>query len=364
MSSEIPSHNESAQMISEILKRANQLIQNGELGRAQGELLLANRLAKERYKKNSPQSPINDKFVIPQTDLTSLPLAPIEALMATISSSRQAVNNLSLATAPTLKAPFEKPQMTQPEQSNDRSIEFVYYREALVKAWLDGALTQEEERQLHELRTVLEISDIEHEMLEQEIKYSCYKDAISQYSSDGPIALSNTKLLTKLQETYHISQEEHSQVQNQFFRIPLQRKQRDKILIIDDDTQLLSVLTTSLTEDGFDVTAVTTSDEACTIIQQNPPDLILCDINLKTSTMNGFTFFEKVQGNKNLQKVPFIFLTGLTDEELACTGKELGADDFLMKPISRHTLLSTLHGRLKRFKQLRGFFEAQTPAFC
>jgi DNA-binding response OmpR family regulator len=80
--------------------------------------------------------------------------------------------------------------------------------------------------------------------------------------------------------------------------------------------------------------------------------------------MNGFVLYEKVQANKQLQNIPFVFLTGLMDEKLAWTGKELGADDYLLKPISRHTLLSTLHGRLKRFRQLRGFSSTPTPAFC
>jgi DNA-binding response OmpR family regulator len=79
--------------------------------------------------------------------------------------------------------------------------------------------------------------------------------------------------------------------------------------------------------------------------------------------MNGFVFYEKVQGNKQLQQIPFLFLTGLRDEKLVCTGKELGADDYLMKPISRDTLLSALHGRLKRFRQLREFPVYPATAF-
>jgi DNA-binding response OmpR family regulator len=94
------------------------------------------------------------------------------------------------------------------------------------------------------------------------------------------------------------------------------------------------------------------------------PDLIICDINLKTSTMNGFVLYEKVQAHKNLQNIPFIFLTGLMDEKLAWTGKELGADDYLLKPVSRNTLLSTLHGKLKRFRQLRNSSSPQNSAFC
>jgi PleD family two-component response regulator len=210
---------------------------------------------------------------------------------------------------------------------------------------------------------VLEILDVEHEMFEKEIKLSCYKEALTKHIANGSVDLGNVESLTNLKKTFHISQEEPLQIQCPSMQIK-QHKQRDKILLIDDDDQFLSVLASSMTEDGFDVIAVTTSDEAYTLLQKCIPDLILCDINLKTSTMNGFVLYEKVQANKHLQNIPFVFLTGLTDEKLAWTGKELGADDYLLKPISRHTLLSTLHGRLKRFRQLRGFSSTPTPAFC
>ena len=74
--------------------------------------------------------------------------------------------------------------------------------------------------------------------------------------------------------------------------------------------------------------------------------------------MGGFTFYEKIQELKNIQGIPFIFLTGLTDESLLRTGKELGADDYLLKPISEQVLVSALRGKLKRFKQLKDVMAA------
>ena len=91
-------------------------------------------------------------------------------------------------------------------------------------------------------------------------------------------------------------------------------------------------------------------------------DVIICDINLETSTMGGFTFYEKIQELENVQSIPFVFLSGLTDEVLVRTGKELGVDDYLMKPISEQTLVSTLKGKLKRFKQLKKAVGKHTPA--
>jgi len=76
--------------------------------------------------------------------------------------------------------------------------------------------------------------------------------------------------------------------------------------MIDDDKDLLSVLSLSIESFGFEVIAVSTSDEAYVLLKKFTPDIILCDINLETSTMGGFTFFEKVQEIEHLKQVPFI----------------------------------------------------------
>jgi DNA-binding response OmpR family regulator len=87
-------------------------------------------------------------------------------------------------------------------------------------------------------------------------------------------------------------------------------------------------------------------------VKENVPDMIISDINLETSTMGGFTFYEKIRELEYLHNVPFIFLSGLTDEVLIRTGKELGVDDYLTKPFSDETLLATIKGKLKRFRKL------------
>ena len=128
---------------------------------------------------------------------------------------------------------------------------------------------------------------------------------------------------------------------------------RPKIVIIDDDQKLLTLFKEAIEEGGYHVDAFSTSDEAYQYLRNQTPDLILCDINLETSTMGGFTFFEKVREIDELADIPFIFLTGLTDEVLVRTGKELGVDDYLTKPISEKALLSTIKGKIKRFQELK-----------
>ena len=257
--------------------------------------------------------------------------------------------------------PLTKTEEIQEDRIHNRSANLDSYRQALSHAWCDGALTENEERQLNELRKVLDITKAEHEQLETHVKHECYRNALLRQLSDNSMASSNTKSLADLQRTFQISDEEHLHIQTQLMNI-IQHKQKDKILVIDDDARLLELLASSLEENGFEVIALPTSDEAYTLLRKFIPDLILCDINLETSTMGGFTFYEKVQELKKIQNIPFIFLTGLTDEALVRTGKELGVDDYLMKPISEQTLVSTLRGKLRRFRQLNKSITAPMPA--
>jgi CheY-like chemotaxis protein len=124
------------------------------------------------------------------------------------------------------------------------------------------------------------------------------------------------------------------------------------ILLIDDDEDMLSMIREVLIVHGYQVTSLATSDEALVLLKKWKPSLILCDVDLKTSTMGGFTFYEKAQGLENLHDVPFVFLTGLTDEIIMNRGKELGADDYLTKPVSEQSLISTIKGKLKRYGRL------------
>jgi PleD family two-component response regulator len=69
--------------------------------------------------------------------------------------------------------------------------------------------------------------------------------------------------------------------------------------------------------------------------------------------MNGFLFYERIRELRHLQQVPFVFFSGLNDAVLMRAGKEIGVDDFLVKPIHRENLLATIHGKIKRYEQLR-----------
>lgn len=227
------------------------------------------------------------------------------------------------------------------------------YRQALKEVWSDGAATRDEGSKLEQLRSTLGISGEEHARLEKEVKLETYYDALKRAWSSGSITPESASKLGELRRTFQITPDEHDTIEAKMLWELREGQDRPNILVIDDDTKLLEVITETLEEASFNVKAFPTSDDAFTYLKTNVPDIIISDINLETSTMGGFTFYEKVRELDHLHDVPFIFLSGLTDEVLIRAGKELGVDDYITKPFSDETLIATIKGKLKRFKHLK-----------
>ena len=192
----------------------------------------------------------------------------------------------------------------------------------------------------------------DHVRLTKKAQIDAYRSAFRAAWATGAITPERFSELADMRKRFHISTEESDQLEAEILWEARSGSQSATLLIIDDDVKLLNLVTDILREANYNVRAFTTSDDAFRFLKDNAPDMIISDINLETSTMGGFTFYEKVRELDHLQNVPFIFLSGLTDEVLIRTGKELGVDDYLTKPFSDETLLATIKGKLKRFKKL------------
>ncbi len=229
------------------------------------------------------------------------------------------------------------------------------YRKALMEVWSDGAATEEERQWLTTLRETLNISEDDHQRLEHDVQLDAYLETLKGAWKQGKFRAESADLLTQMRMSFRISQEDNDKIEARFLaEIQASENQLPKIVVIDDEEKLLEIICQTLQEAGFATLPFTTSDEAYAYLKGGSvPDLILCDVNLETSTMGGFSFYEKLQWMDHLTEVPFIFLTGLADEVLVRTGKELGVDDYLTKPISDQTLVATVRGKLKRFRRIK-----------
>jgi CheY-like chemotaxis protein len=228
------------------------------------------------------------------------------------------------------------------------------YNKALFVVWADGAATVEEEDTLKQFRVELKVSGEEHSVLEAAAKRECYIASFKQLWSSGSLSADSATTLSSLRRKFRISADELEVIESELLNdLRSPNKPAGNVLIIDDDKELLRCLALVFEEHGFSANAYLTSDEAYQFLRNNRPDIIISDINLETSTMGGFAFYEKVRQLDHLNDIPFIFLSGLHDDAIIQTGKELGADDYITKPFDEDSLVAAVKGKLRRYARLR-----------
>lgn len=118
-----------------------------------------------------------------------------------------------------------------------------------------------------------------------------------------------------------------------------------KILCIEDDSETAALIMEDLHERGYVVTVALDGDAGFAAILRNPPDLVLCDINMRGLT--GFELLERLTAlAPQFESVPFVFLTAMADREMELKGRRLGADDYVTKPIDFEMLATIIEARL------------------
>ncbi len=123
------------------------------------------------------------------------------------------------------------------------------------------------------------------------------------------------------------------------------------VLIAEDNSVLRLALEEMLSLEGYVVLAATNGAEALSHMQMLTPDLIISDIAMPE--MDGYAFFDQIRSNTDWLSIPFIFLTARGTKGDILTGKDLGAEDYLVKPLNRVELLTAVRSRLNRSQQLR-----------
>jgi two-component system OmpR family response regulator len=116
-----------------------------------------------------------------------------------------------------------------------------------------------------------------------------------------------------------------------------------KVLIVEDDPNLLATLKYNLQKDGYDAVTAVDGAEALETARKEKPDIIVLDIMLPV--MNGF---EVCRILRKEMTVPILMLTAKTDEMDKIVGLEIGADDYMTKPFSMRELLARVRAMVRR----------------
>jgi len=116
-----------------------------------------------------------------------------------------------------------------------------------------------------------------------------------------------------------------------------------KLLLIDDDKDLLEITSAGFREKGYTVYSLTSGKNAVAAINKYDPDCVVLDV-----MMPGVDGFEVCEGIRKVSTVPIIFLTGRVSEEDKVDGLLMGADDYLVKPFSFRELEARVQVIIRR----------------
>lgn len=130
-----------------------------------------------------------------------------------------------------------------------------------------------------------------------------------------------------------------------------------KLLCIEDDAELLEIITEELSDAGHTVLQATDGCAGLDMILKHDPDLVISDISMPG--MNGYVLLKTLRNKyPDFAEMPFIFLSALADRDHVIDGLDLGADDYLTKPIDYEMLAVRVDSRLRQSDRMRKKKEA------
>jgi two-component system phosphate regulon response regulator PhoB len=121
---------------------------------------------------------------------------------------------------------------------------------------------------------------------------------------------------------------------------------KEKILIVEDEEDILELIDYNLSREGYRTTGTMTGEEAMALIKKQQFDLVILDLMLPD--LNGLEVCRIIKGDPETRNLPIMMVTAKGEEADIVTGLELGADDYLPKPFSPRVLVARIHALLRR----------------
>ena len=135
-----------------------------------------------------------------------------------------------------------------------------------------------------------------------------------------------------------------------------------RILVIEDEPEMRRNITVLLRYHEYETIEAENGRKGVELARSEKPDLILCDVMMPE--LDGYGVLQALQLDARLALIPFIFLTARGDKDDLRSGMNLGADDYLTKPVGNQELVSAIEARLRRSElQANREFKADFSSF-
>lgn len=315
----------------------------------------AERIASEAKLQDVPKPVVEEKPIVKKEEPVVPPLPPVPPKQEPVPQPKVEIpmppKQEAVPVPPqTKKIPVQAPQKGQQTIKRTAAAQEAY-RSLLMEIWKDGSITDEEQSRIDSMRETFAITHEEHSHIEVDVRMSCYMNAIRDEWRKG---ITNFETIRK---RFRISDQEQITLEPKVFQLIQSLQANGSVLVLDDDEAFLSVIKNILNEAGFYCFTSVSGEDGLHVLDTMTPDIVLCDINFSKPHMSGFAFYERFRSMDRFLTTPFIFLSALDQDVLIRTGKKLGADDYLTKPIDAEMLLATIEGKMRRSRELRRTIE-------
>jgi len=130
------------------------------------------------------------------------------------------------------------------------------------------------------------------------------------------------------------------------------RKGKRRVLVVDDEKDLVELITYNLGRNGFEVLTAYNGNDALDVAQREVPDLVVLDLMLPG--IDGTEVARRLRADSRTAGVPIVMLTAKGEETDVVVGLTLGADDYVTKPFSMKILLARITTVMRRHEQAAG----------
>ncbi len=122
------------------------------------------------------------------------------------------------------------------------------------------------------------------------------------------------------------------------------------VMVVDDDLDILSILTFAFESRGYRVRKASSGEEALQIVRKFAPDIFVLDVTLPG--IDGLELCRQLRGQARTRSVPVIFLTGRDQPDMVVQGFEAGGDDYVVKPFNMQELVARVENLLRRVQEV------------
>ena len=183
--------------------------------------------------------------------------------------------------------------------------------------------------------------------MQKEVQIDAYVEALRIAWRDGVVSRNEDQVLKLMRDKFSITLEEHVSAEARILWAKNTHQEKCSILLVDDEPTFLMTQAKLLKRHGYEVLTAENAEEALKLLQETVPSIIIADLLLGEGLMTGLEFYQKVRENPRLSNIPYLLVSGISDDFVVRAGMRLGVDNFIRKPFDFGMLLAIVEGKLK-----------------